>query len=113
MPAHTTLHASQSNIELQLIVPGALRDKDRTIGGRTKAAIDPVEVLPQPLTTVSVVERWNHSKGNIYRTFATLFAFMAIGANDAAYRISSSALSSQPSSSQQPRLYLPISTFLL
>jgi hypothetical protein len=80
--------ASHSNIELQPIAPAALHDQGRTLGDKTSADIDPVEFLPQPSTTVSVVERWNHPKVNIYRTFATLFAFMIMGANDAAYGVS-------------------------
>jgi hypothetical protein len=55
MPANTTLRASHSNIELEPTAPGALLDQGRTLGERTRAAIDPVEVLPQPSTTVSVV----------------------------------------------------------
>ncbi|KAJ9636325.1 hypothetical protein H2199_008000 [Coniosporium tulheliwenetii] len=46
---------------------------------------DPAEFLPQPSTTVGVVERWNHPRINLYRTFATFFGFLIMGANDAAY----------------------------
>jgi hypothetical protein len=46
---------------------------------------DPVEFLPQPSTTVSVVERWNNPKINIWRTAATFYASVIMGANDAAY----------------------------
>jgi hypothetical protein len=88
-PASISGSASHSNIELQPVGPAALRDQGRTLGGKTSSNIDPVEFLPQPSTTVSVVERWNHPDVNIYRTFATLFAFMIMGANDAAYGVSS------------------------
>jgi hypothetical protein len=46
---------------------------------------DPAYFLPQPSTTVSVVERWNNPKINMWRTFAAFFAFVIMGANDAAY----------------------------
>ena len=77
--------ASQTNIELQPVAIS--RDEGRLLGDRLSKNIDPVEFLPQPSTTVSVVERWNNPKVNIYRTFATLFAFMIMGANDAAYGV--------------------------
>ncbi|KAF1977980.1 MFS general substrate transporter [Bimuria novae-zelandiae CBS 107.79] len=72
---------SQTLIELQ------------AIGESSRAQIlvtennDPAEFLPQPSTTVSVVERWNHPKANIGRTFATFFALTLIGANDASYGV--------------------------
>ncbi|KAF2181802.1 MFS general substrate transporter [Zopfia rhizophila CBS 207.26] len=46
---------------------------------------DPVEFLPQPSTTVRVLERWDHPRINVYRTLATFFSFIIMGANDAAY----------------------------
>ncbi|KAF2846589.1 MFS general substrate transporter, partial [Plenodomus tracheiphilus IPT5] len=87
-PASTTPpsgHASQINIELQPVAPVAFRDEGRLLGDNVSKNIDPVEFLPQPSTTVSVVERWNQYRTNIFRTFATLFAFLIMGANDAAY----------------------------
>jgi hypothetical protein len=60
------------------------------MGTSFKVNDDPVEFLPQPSTTVSVVERWNHPPINIQRTFATFFAFVIMGANDAAYGVSPS-----------------------
>jgi len=47
--------------------------------------LDPVEFLPQPSTTFSVVQRWNNPKTNIWRTAATFYSFVIMGANDAAY----------------------------
>lgn len=85
---------SESNIELQPIASAALRDPGRKLSEERSKNIDPVEFLPQPSTTVSVVERWNSPKGNIYRTAATLFAFIIMGANDAAYGVSSASRSS-------------------
>lgn len=78
---------SQEGIELQPVPPVTLRDDGHLLSNRGSKNIDPVEFLPQPSTTVAVVERWNHPKVNIYRTFATLFAFMIMGANDAAYGV--------------------------
>lgn len=72
-------------MELQSIRPAILNDPGRLLSEDTSNAIDPAEHLPQPSTTVSVVERWNHPRKNIYRTCATLFAFVIMGANDAAY----------------------------
>jgi hypothetical protein len=66
-----------------------LRDEGRLLSETASKSIDPPEFLPQPSTTVLVVERWNQSKLNIFRTLATLFAFMIMGANDAAYGVSS------------------------
>lgn len=81
-PAATSTRTSESNIELRPITSAALRDSGRPLSNKN---IDPAEFLPQPSTTVSVVERWNNPKGNIYRIAATLFAFIIMGANDAAY----------------------------
>lgn len=81
-------NASRTHIELQPVAAVVFRDEGRLLQNNGFKNIDPVEFLPQPSTTVSVVERWNSSKGNIYRTFATLFAFLIMGANDAAYGVS-------------------------
>lgn len=89
--------ASQTGIELQVIAPAALRDEGRLLSNQSSKDIDPVEFLPQPSTTVSVVERWNHPKANMYRTFATLFAFLIMGANDAAYGVRHGLKTYQPS----------------
>jgi hypothetical protein len=80
--------ASHSNIELKPVAPATLRDGGHLLGSKGSTNSDPAEFLPQPSTTVSVIERWNNPKFNIYRTFATLFAFTIMGANDAAYGVS-------------------------
>lgn len=87
-PAQTSTRTSESGIELQPITSAALRDPGRLLSDDRSKNIDPAEFLPQPSTTVTVVERWNNSKGNIYRTSATMFAFIIMGANDAAYGVS-------------------------
>lgn len=79
---------SGSSIELQSIASTGFRDPGRLLSEDRSKNIDPAEFLPQPSTTVSVVERWNNPKANIYRTAATLFAFIIMGANDAAYGVS-------------------------
>lgn len=86
-PKSSSPNSSQANIEFQSVAPATLQDAGRLLS-RDKD-IDPVETLPQPSTVVSVVERWNHPKVNIFRTCATLFAFMIMGANDAAYGVGS------------------------
>lgn len=74
--------ATRTSIELQAVGPSTPIDLAPI---NSKENNDPSEFLPQPSTTVNVVERWNHPKVNIPRTFATFFAFAIMGANDAAY----------------------------
>ena len=38
-----------------------------------------------PAEAVSVSQRWNQSKTNMYKTFSTFLGFLVMGANDAAY----------------------------
>jgi hypothetical protein len=85
------------DIKLQSIAPAALRNQGRVLGNEKSSSIDPVEFLPQPSTTVSVVERWNHPKANVYRTLAILYAFIIMGANDATYGVSITTLPIQAS----------------
>jgi hypothetical protein len=84
---------SHENVELQSIATAAVRDRGRVLGNEGSSGIDPIEFLPQPSTTVSVVERWNHPMVNVYRTFSILFAFILMGANDAVYGVSSTIFS--------------------
>jgi hypothetical protein len=35
------------------------------------------------------VERWNYPRSNVYKTFATFWAFLVMGANDSAYGVRS------------------------
>ncbi|KAF2761708.1 MFS general substrate transporter [Pseudovirgaria hyperparasitica] len=46
---------------------------------------DPNDLLPSPTTASVRLQRWNSSRVNVLRTFATFFAFLLMGANDAAY----------------------------
>jgi hypothetical protein len=85
-------NSPDANIEFQSLAPAAPHDQGPVLGDIGGGSIDPVEFIPQPSTTVSVVERWNHPKGNLHRTFAVLFAFTIMGANDAAYGVSSAIL---------------------
>jgi hypothetical protein len=41
-----------------------------------------------PTDAFPVLERWNQNRLNIYRTFATFWCFLVMGANDAAYGVS-------------------------
>ena len=79
--ANASVGTSGTSIELQ---PIGGTSNSHTIT-QAQDNIDPAEFLPQPSTTVTVVERWNSPKVNVYRLGATLFAFTIIGANDAAY----------------------------
>lgn len=78
-------NSSKSDIALQSIPPAPLRDPGHLLSTTPSQDIDPALHLPHPSTTVSIVERWNHPRKNIYRTCATIFAFIIMGANDAAY----------------------------
>ncbi|RLL94100.1 hypothetical protein CFD26_103627 [Aspergillus turcosus] len=40
---------------------------------------------PPPGNVFPAIERWNHPKSNIYKTLATFWCFLVMGANDAAY----------------------------
>lgn len=40
-----------------------------------------------PDDTESLLPRWNHPRSNIFRVFATLWVFLVMGANDAAYGV--------------------------
>lgn len=62
---------------------------------RRRAAVDADSDLESPggnedgTTRVSrVVEKWNEPRINIYRTFATFWSFVILGANDAATGVS-------------------------
>ncbi|KAJ5365002.1 Major facilitator superfamily domain general substrate transporter [Penicillium concentricum] len=48
----------------------------------TAPASDPAEGFP-------LLEKWNQPRVNIYRTFATFWSFLVMGANDAAYGLES------------------------
>jgi hypothetical protein len=82
-------NTSQENIELQPIRTAVIHDPGRLSSDEFSKNADPAEFLPQPSTTVSVAERWNHPRSNICRTGATMFAFMIAGANDGAYGVGS------------------------
>lgn len=56
----------------------------------TEQTLD-LEMLPpslSPVTVAHVVERWNEPRFNMFRTFATFWSFVIMGANDAAYGVS-------------------------
>lgn len=36
----------------------------------------------------SALEKWNHPRINVYRSFATFWSFLVMGSNDAAYGVS-------------------------
>lgn len=46
-----------------------------------------VESTSPPDDTESLLPRWNHPRSNIFRVFATLWVFLVMGANDAAYGV--------------------------
>jgi hypothetical protein len=70
------------------------------VQGSRDAGVISLEALPNgqqsdaivssdtPTDTFPVVEKWNEPRINIYRTFATFWCFLVMGANDAAYGVS-------------------------
>ncbi|KAF2804813.1 MFS general substrate transporter [Mytilinidion resinicola] len=53
---------------------------------RNRTCDDPVENLPSPTTQASEkLQRWNHPRGNLFRTMAAFWGFVVMGMNDAAY----------------------------
>ena len=81
-------NVSHSDIGLHRTDPTVVPDHGRQLNERNSICVDPAEFPPQPSTTVFAVERWNNPKANMYRTSAVLFAFVVMGANDAAYGVS-------------------------
>lgn len=49
--------------------------------------LQPEENVP-PSVAASALERWNQPRSNAYRTLATFWAFLVMGANDAVYGVS-------------------------
>jgi len=43
------------------------------------------EITVSPTTISGDLEKWNSSRTNIYRYFATLYSFIILGMSDAAY----------------------------
>lgn len=42
------------------------------------------EELPSPTTAADTLDRWNHPRSHLVRTLSTFWAFLVMGANDAA-----------------------------
>lgn len=53
------------------------------------------------------LEKWNHPRINIYRSFSTFWSFLVMGANDAAYGVSA------VSSRCDPGLLIAVFSFLV
>lgn len=54
-----------------------------------QSAEDPqAEESSPPPSAVNALERWNQPRSNVYRTLATFWAFLVMGANDAVYGVS-------------------------
>lgn len=80
--------SSSSDIELQPGPFGASHHHHPVVASAPSAPVrdgEAVEALPIPQSTATALERWNKPRTNAYRTMATLFAFLVMGANDAAY----------------------------
>ncbi|KAI9713476.1 MAG: hypothetical protein M1820_000858 [Bogoriella megaspora] len=98
-PVHHTLQSrngpssgsgTSKSKPLQSIL-GRIPRKNRTMTGDDAPGIslshpeDRNEMLPSPSVAAEPTERWNHPTVNMYRTFATFWTFVMMGANDAAY----------------------------
>lgn len=54
---------------------------------RTNGQVGGSEIPPQH--AVSALPAWNQNKSNVFKTLSTFVAFIIMGANDAAYGVSS------------------------
>ncbi len=58
-----------------------------TADSSTNGRLEGSDVPPQH--AVSALPAWNQNKANVFKTLATFVAFIIMGANDAAYGVSS------------------------
>jgi hypothetical protein len=71
--------------EFRQITPGSLANTD---GPGPHLESSSAELQQQPAVVAHALEKWNDPIVNIYRIFATFWAFIIMGANDAAYGVS-------------------------
>lgn len=62
------------------------KGRSRVVAPETRTE-DINEILPSPSVAVEELPRWNSPKINAYRTIATFWSFIIMGANDAAYGV--------------------------
>lgn len=74
-------HSEAANKET---VSNPVEDNTRHINEEAKEHDDVLTSDPDP----DRLERWNSSGTNIFRYFASLFSFIVMGMNDAAYGVS-------------------------
>lgn len=83
LPAHPV--ATKGNAELlgpaSARASNSSRDGERILGELGGSG-------PDPTPRAEVAQKWNESKSNIYKLFATFYCFFVTGANDAAYGVS-------------------------
>ncbi|KAK3621535.1 hypothetical protein LTR56_019260 [Elasticomyces elasticus] len=86
-PVHTRQEALHiSNKKAPSIGGHSLANSIRSSHSKTSYASDRNETLPSPTTaSADEVELWNKPGINLYRTFATFWSFLIMGANDATY----------------------------
>ncbi|KAI9724052.1 MAG: hypothetical protein M1812_000770 [Candelaria pacifica] len=75
------LQPAGSNNETPEFITNHLQQNNQT-KGRDQ---DNNETLPPPSAVVRSLARWNHPRGNMWRTFVTFLSFTVMGMNDAAY----------------------------
>lgn len=94
----TMASSSTSVVELEPVQLAVLSSKANSsanpiesppAGQPLGTADDHVHDLPRPGTSTSVVQRWNYPRGNAAKVAACFFSFVVMGANDAAYGVSS------------------------
>jgi hypothetical protein len=72
-------------IDLKPQRPASIKSTSRRSNRSNESTKDIHGTLPSPTTAaIETQERWNHPQINMYRTFATFWSFIVLGANDAA-----------------------------
>jgi hypothetical protein len=83
----TQAEPSSSGIELQSFsVPGSQSQSEQKLG-----ISDPEDIRTDtapPTEAVEALQRWNSSQIQIWRVFATFWAFFVVGMNDGSYGVS-------------------------
>ena len=83
----TQAEPSSSGIELQSFsVPGSKSQSEQKLG-----ISDPEDIRTDtapPTEAVEALQRWNSSRIQMWRVFATFWAFFVVGMNDGSYGVS-------------------------
>lgn len=94
LPAMASRQADTVELQ-QLPAPTPISEP---VGEGSDTRADSQDLISPPDTAVAAVEKWNSSTTNVLRICATYWAFLVMGANDAAYGVRRPS----PSSEQEP-----------